>query len=256
MVAISKGFRTRAQLGLRSPRSVSYNITPQNGGVAEHWNGGPTGITALTNHAKCEEHWRADQNYHMNTMGWVDIAYTGGFCQHGKCLAGRGFNVRTAANGTNDGNQNYYAYCWLGGLGETPTRDALNAFEWWVVESRRAGKAGKRVRSHNSFFNTQCAGSLLTLQARSLDDKVLTFPPVVIVTAPVVNWFDIYEKEDDMERLILALYREVLGRKTAPAISEIDGHLVGMAARGLTTKQLYTSFYNSAEAKGYRARKV
>lgn len=186
MTAVNKGFRTRAQLQLRAPRSVSHNITPSLGGSAGHWNGGPTKITPAMDHSKCEAHWRADQDYHMDTKGWVDIAYTGGFCQHGICLAGRGFGVRTAANGTNVGNQNYYAFCWIGGLGETPSVDAINAFEWWVNEARLAGKAGMRVQGHNSLFATVCPGPILKAECLIIDNKALALPLVPLPLKPPV----------------------------------------------------------------------
>lgn len=178
MTATNKGFRTRAQLQMRAPRSVSYNITPGTGGVAGHYNGGKLGLTGLTDHARCEASWRADQNYHMDTNGWVDIAYTGAFCQHGICMAGRGFGVRTAANGTNVGNQNYYAFCWIGGAGDTPTTDALNAFEWWVNEARLAGKAGMRVVPHSGLFATSCPGDIVRARCAAIDNHSLTLSAV------------------------------------------------------------------------------
>lgn len=183
MTAINKGFRTRAQLSLRAPRSVSHNITPANGGVAVHWNGGPVGAK---DHARCESHWRNDQNYHMDQLGWADIAYTGGFCQHGICLAGRGFGVRTAANGSNAGNQNHYAFCWLGGTGEVPTGDAYNALEWWVNEARVHGGAGKNVLPHNVFYATACPGGELRARATLLNNRPL-YSPSPTSTPPQVK---------------------------------------------------------------------
>lgn len=256
MAAVSKGFRTRAQLGLRAPRSFSANITPSLGGSAGHWNGGPVGDTS--SHDLCERHWRADQIYHMDRQKWADIAYSGGFCQHGVCLAGRGFFVRTAANGSNTGNQSYYAFCWIGGQGETPTTDALNAFEWWVQEARLHGGAGMRVKPHNALFATACPGAIITARCNGIDNRVLTLPTPAPVTPtppiPTVIATSLFE-EDDMERLILALYRQVLGRVNPPGLAEVDGHLVQAAAKGLTAKDVYANFYNSAEAKRYRASK-
>lgn len=184
MTATTKGFRTRAQLGLRAPRSVSRNITPASGGSAVHWGGSPAGIKA--DHAKCEQVWRSYQDHHMDGNGWVDIAYTGGFCQHGKNLAGRGFGVRTAANGTNAANQSYYAFVWIGGSGETPTVDAINALEWWIDEARKHGGAGPHVPAHKFLVNTKCPGSELVKVAARLNDHPVTpapvtpHPPVVV----------------------------------------------------------------------------
>lgn len=161
------GFVTRADAKLRPPRSVSRNITPENGGAAAHY-GGPA--QSLRSHAACVARWRDWQTFHMDTHGWVDIAYTGGYCDHGYAFAGRGLGIRTAANGTNTGNQSYYAFVWLGGEGETPTRKALDALAWWVVQARDHG-AGKRVRPHRVFTGTKCPGSYVAAEAARLDNR-------------------------------------------------------------------------------------
>lgn len=158
MTAQIKGFLTRADLGMRSPRSVSYNIQPEKGGGAKHY-GGATGPPS--DHADCIKRWLSWQNYHMDTHGWVDIAYTGGYCDHGYAFPGRGFGVRTAANGTNDSNDRYYAYTWIGGGSATPTQAALDALDWWFEEGRKAGNAGSEVRNHSDFKPTACPGDPL-----------------------------------------------------------------------------------------------
>lgn len=171
MTAQIKGFVTRAQAGLRSPKSVSRNITPASGGVAEHY-GGPKQSAAEpgADHARCVSTWRAWQNYHMNTKGWSDIAYTMGVCNHGFAFAGRGAGIRTAANGTNAGNQSFYAVTWIGGDGQTPTRAALDAMEWCIRELRKAG-AGKQVRPHNYFKPTGCPSEHLVRHAASVHNR-------------------------------------------------------------------------------------
>jgi hypothetical protein len=117
----------------------------------------------------------------MDTHGWVDLAYTGGFCQHGYAFAGRGLGVRTAANGTDRGNATHYAFCWIGGEGQIPTPAAYDAAEWWIAEARRGG-AGMSVKSHQYFKSTSCSGPLLTAHARFLDGKATTVPTVTPTT--------------------------------------------------------------------------
>lgn len=155
-----RGFLSRSDIGLRSPRSVSHNITPENGGVAGHYAGPAQNVDS---HSDCLRLWRGYQAYHMDTHGWVDIAYTLGVCDHGYILAGRGAGVRTAANGTNTGNQNYYAVCWIGGQGETPTQDAVDAFWAAVSMLRSQGNAGGKVVRHSYFKSTSCPGNLGTV---------------------------------------------------------------------------------------------
>lgn len=177
MTAKISRFLTRADLGLRAPLSVSNNITPHIGGVAIHY-GGPAQSCANrgADHALCLSTWRNWQAYHMNVHGWTDIAYTGGFCQHGHAFAGRGSGVRTAANGTEYGNQNYYAVVWLGGEGQAPSSAAGNAADWWIRELRRVGvQAGDRVKAHRYFKSTGCPGNLLENYAESRDGKPDSF---------------------------------------------------------------------------------
>jgi hypothetical protein len=173
MVAEIAGFRTRAQCKLRKPRSFSTNITPRTGGAAVHW-GGPR--QPLGSHAQCESIWRAWQNYHMDHHGWVDIAYTAAFCNHGYVLAGRGYGVRTAANGTNHGNQYYYAFVWIGGSGNSITQAAINALEWIIMNSRSVDNAGTRVQPHRDFTGTECPGNILLTHARRLDNQLISPP--------------------------------------------------------------------------------
>lgn len=175
MAARIAGFVTREAAGLKKPRSISRNISPDDGGVALHY-GGPA--QNLATHSDCIKRWKGWQNFHMDSRGWSDIAYTGGVCNHGFAFAGRGAGVRTAANGTNYGNTNFYAICWLGGDGEHPSLEATQAYEWWVLELRKAG-AGRRVRAHRSFKSTSCPGNTLTALAEALDNKDIFVPTTV-----------------------------------------------------------------------------
>lgn len=154
---------SRLQVGLRNPRSISRNIRASAGGLAVHHGGASQGIPATVKHTICRARVRGWQDYHMDGKGWVDLAYSWVVCQHGTVMTGRGFGVRTAANGTNDANDRYLACCWLGGGSETPTPAALNGIEWLIGEIRRRG-AGRDVKPHRAFFGTDCPGSLLAHQ--------------------------------------------------------------------------------------------
>lgn len=172
MTARLAGFVTRADAGLRAPKSFSRRITPGQGGVAIHY-GGPA--LHLRDHAGCVRTWRAWQTFHMDGHGWADIAYTMGVCDHGYALAGRGAGVRTAAQGTNAGNDDYYAVVWLGGGAEVPSLAALDALEWCVAELRTHAGAGDKVRPHKSFHSTDCPGVTLTRKAKAMDGvRVIT----------------------------------------------------------------------------------
>lgn len=169
-----RGFRTREQLGLRPPKSRSTNVRPQDGGVAVHWGG--TGNTPAE-HAGCEERWRAWQAYHMDTKRWADIAYNFGWCQHGYVLAGRGYGVRSAAQGTDDGNDRYMAAVFVGGQDGPPAGgDAFDALEWVIAECRRLG-AGLDVRPHSEFHDTSCCGDHIRGELDQYDGRPVPYPP-------------------------------------------------------------------------------
>lgn len=170
MTARIAGFVTRAQWGARRPKSVSRNVDPSRGGLGVHYGGSGT---APATHAGCIARWQSWQDFHMDTRGWVDIAYSFGFCQHGYVFGGRGFGVRTAANGTDDGNSRFLAACWVGGAASTPSRQALDALEWITAEVRRLG-AGTQVRPHRWFKPTDCPGIPLAAHADRLNDTPLT----------------------------------------------------------------------------------
>lgn len=180
MSAIKK-FYSRAELGMQAPRSVSYRVDPGRGGVAVHYGGAAQNIDS---EARARAVWLGWQRFHRNTRNWADIAYTAGFDNWGNVYAGRGFGVRTAAQGTNDGNNRYYAFVWLGGGNEKPSREALEALNWLIDEARREGGAGLDVRPHSSFKSTSCPGSLLVTRAGELNGKRDLPPPAGTSPAP------------------------------------------------------------------------
>ncbi|HZG05143.1 MAG TPA: peptidoglycan-binding domain-containing protein [Streptomyces sp.] len=155
-------FVPRAAWGGRAPRSRPTNITPEHGGVTVH-HVGPT-RTARSDHGDCAGQVRGIQNHHMDTNGWADIAYTHLVCVHGYVFEGRGPGVRTAANGTSSGNQNWYAVCALTGGSttayDTVTDRLLDAFRWSIAHLRDIGGAGRGINRHSDHTPTACPGGL------------------------------------------------------------------------------------------------
>lgn len=185
MSAVISGFVTREKAGLRKPRSISKNIAPERGGVASHW-GGPkqAGADPDDDHASCIKTWLAWQKYHMDKHGWADIAYTGGYCNHGFAFAGRGIGVRTAGQGTTWGNDAFYAVVWIGGSGQKMTQLARNAFQWWLLQLRNNGKAGNRVTPHSSFKSTSCPGPEVREESSRWNNRVIELVTVPKPTTP------------------------------------------------------------------------
>lgn len=182
MTAKTAGFVSRSEMNMLSPTGVSHNITPEQGGCAVH-HGGPGPKPAPTTLAKAIEVWKGWQEYHMKKKGWNDIAYTLGISQTGHVLAGRGIGVRTAAQGSDMGNDDYYAVVWIGGGGDKPTQAALDAFDWAILHLRNKGRAGDRVRPHKDFTGTTCPDLTLTTFAKSRDNRVI-YSPVPLPPKP------------------------------------------------------------------------
>jgi hypothetical protein len=157
---------SRAQTGLLAPKSISKKIWPERGGVAIHWAGEHVGLTGADHHDRCRATLRGWQEFHVGTRGWVDLAYNWVICNHGVVMVGRGWGVRSAANGTNDANDRFLAACWMGGKGDgNPTPAVTKAFLDLINEVRRRG-AATNVQPHRFFYGTECPGTFLTDQAR------------------------------------------------------------------------------------------
>ena len=136
-------------LGL-SFRTLSSNITPQ--GVTAHY-GGPSPWRGFrTDHNRCPSIVRSWHAYHLS-KGWSGLAYSAVVCPHGTIYKGRWKGKRTAANGTNPGNQRSYAVCYLAGDNDPVTDAAKHAFHDAAV------MLGSSLRwNHAEWKSTSCAG--------------------------------------------------------------------------------------------------
>jgi hypothetical protein len=147
---------TRAEWGARPPRSVT-TFTPSYG-TTSHWEGPHMGTFP---HASCAAKVRGIQAFHMDSRGWQDIAYTYLTCPHGFVFEGRGRDVRTAANGTTQGNSTAYAVCYLGGE-DDPFTDAARAAQRAALDRLdRIGGAGPGRNCHRDWKPTACPGDVI-----------------------------------------------------------------------------------------------
>ncbi|MEV6960740.1 peptidoglycan-binding domain-containing protein [Streptomyces sp. NPDC051207] len=192
-------FVSRSQWGARAPRDVSSNITPSQGGVVVHHVDAVK--VARVSHADCAAQVRGIQNHHMDTNGWSDIAYSHLACVHGYVFQGRGEYVRTAAQGTTQGNDDWYAVCALTG-GTSSNYDAItpqliDAIRYGINRLRVSGGAARAITGHRDHHATECPGALY---ARVLSGEVnpgggpLPYPgvsfrqPPTFVHASVATW--------------------------------------------------------------------
>jgi N-acetylmuramoyl-L-alanine amidase len=136
--------------------------------VAVHYSGMNADEQRL--HANCAPRVRGMQRYHLETRDWLDIAYNHVFCRHGFVFVGRGFGVRSAANGTNEANDGFFAVCFLGddSVGRADvTPAARRALEQLLAEYRRRYPKAREVRPHSDFFATKCPGDELRALIRA-----------------------------------------------------------------------------------------
>lgn len=153
---------TREQWGARAPRTVTPLDLDQLRGLAVHYSA--SNYDAADDHAACDDRVRGIQNFHMDGNGWADIAYSFLTCKHGTVFEGRGWGVRTAANGTNPANDHYHATCFLGADKEgrddvlPAGRLALAAV---IAEGRSRYPHAWEVRPHSDFKATACPGNEL-----------------------------------------------------------------------------------------------
>jgi hypothetical protein len=121
-------------------------------------------------HRDCAARVRGIQRYHIEEKGWLDAAYNHVLCGHGFVFVVRGFGARSAANGTKEANDRYFAVCFLGddsaGRADV-TPDARRALRNLIAEYRRRFPNAREVRPHSDFFATACPGDELRALIRA-----------------------------------------------------------------------------------------
>jgi hypothetical protein len=154
-------FVTRNAWGARAPRSRTSLDTSE--GNTVHYEGPQMGAYS---HDTCAAKVRGIQKYHMDTNGWADIAYSTITCRHGYVYEGRGYRVRTAANGTNTGNARSHAHCVMIGVGDDFPEEARDAMRKIVTDYEARG-SGTRRWVHKDWRATACPGDPATNWTRA-----------------------------------------------------------------------------------------
>lgn len=138
-----------------TPRTHPIGATK---GVTIHWEGPTMGSFP---HSQCAGKVRSIERFHEQTRGWADLAYSGIVCPHGYVFEGRGVGTQTAANGSSDDNDDYYALCYLGGQGDPFTDAGKVGFIEGVQWLRSEGDAGREVNGHRDHKSTECPGDVI-----------------------------------------------------------------------------------------------
>jgi hypothetical protein len=174
-----------------------------------HHNGPPANCVGHP-HSRCEAFWRAVRSFHMNDLGWSDIAYSFGVCHHGERFVGRGWDKRQFANGSdtvgaNDGNDSewYTVLVFVGGDTTThdtepPTASMVRSTAELIDEGRRTGRCGDRVTPHNFWKRKPCPGPEFTALAASWDRR----PSPLLTPPPPAPEDDMPYSEADLKRIV------------------------------------------------------
>lgn len=124
-------------------------------GITAHREGPGTGDFP---HSRCARKVRTVERFHEVSRGWADIGYNAMVCPHGYVFEGRGPGVKPAANGYGSPNDDWYAVCYLGGVGDSFTEEGqqgfLAAFTWLAEQ----GGAGPERNGHRDHEPTACPG--------------------------------------------------------------------------------------------------
>lgn len=114
----------------------------------------PEAFEKSTDHARCATKVRGWHAYHLS-KGWSGLAYNLVVCPHGVIYAGRGRGIRSAANGTNEGNYGSYAICGLWGGDEPITMPAKLA----ILDGANRILGSPMRFVHSDWKATQCSGA-------------------------------------------------------------------------------------------------
>jgi hypothetical protein len=109
-------------------------------------------------HSKCAGKVRGIEAFHRDNRRWADIAYNAIVCPHGYVFEGRGVNTKSAANGNSTDNDDWYAVCYLGGVGDGFTAEGKQGFRDARTWLREKGNAGAAVNGHRDHKSTMCPG--------------------------------------------------------------------------------------------------
>ena len=148
---------SRADAGL-PPRTATAALRSSTG-ITVHWNGGPMGLLTAAMEVVLRRAlgiWR----FHVEGRGWADIAYNWLVAPDGTIIEGRGWGIRSAAQGT-IGNRTKHAVMLMIGVGEKPTDEQLLAVLWLSDEHRRRYGKTKLV-PHHRWSATSCPGPDVT----------------------------------------------------------------------------------------------
>lgn len=181
-------YLTRSDWGARAPKSVPTHFSTVNYVFAHD-------TTGVTLGADQSVQWvRNIQNFHMDSNGWADIAYSFLYDSYGSIFEGRGWGVVGAH--TLNYNSQGHGFAFLGDGDHELTLEALESLRWLIAESdRRYGT--KPIRGHRDVFATHCPGDWIYGRLGSVRDasEPPASPGPIVLPSPPSTGDDSYSVE-------------------------------------------------------------
>jgi hypothetical protein len=152
---------TRSQWGARPPRPGPGRLDPrQVTGMVIHW---PAMRQQLRGRKAVSAALREWQRYHMDDLGWSDIAYQEAIDQDGNVYVLRGLWRQSAANGNADVNDDNGAILLVLAPGEQPSAKMLKMLRKRIARHREVFPRSRKVYGHNDVRPepTACPGKIV-----------------------------------------------------------------------------------------------
>ncbi len=148
-------YLSRSDWGAAQPRHRTP-MAPTPKGIALHWVGAR--IRSDRNPADVAQ---SIQRYHQKTKGWSDIAYQELISLDGHALEGRGFGIKSAANGGRWLNNKYGAICLLMGPGQEPSDAMIKRTRERIDAWRQRYPKATKIVGHGDLKTTSCPGDAI-----------------------------------------------------------------------------------------------
>lgn len=152
---------TRSEWGARPARPGPGRLNPREvTGMVIHWPGMKTQLRGVKAVSAALRGWQA---YHMDTLGWSDIAYQEAIDQDGNVYVLRGLWRQSAANGDGDTNDENGAILLVLAPGEEPSAKMLAMLRKRIRRHREVYPRSRKVYGHNDVRPepTACPGRIV-----------------------------------------------------------------------------------------------
>lgn len=161
---------TRSKWGARPARSGPGRLDRREvTGMVLHWPAMAKPLRGVKDVSAALRSWQA---YHMDDLGWSDIAYQEAIDQDGNVYVLRGLWTQSAANGNEDVNDDNGAILLVLAPGEHPTPKMVKMLRKRIARHREVFTRSTRLYGHNDVRPepTACPGPIVQ---RLIDTGVL-----------------------------------------------------------------------------------